>query len=192
VPTIADIDGDGVAELGVTSDPGVFASKPGRIHWFDLGVPYRPEGMEWPTFAHDMARTGSYKPPVRRMRMEVTISPPVVNAAHPAPPLTAVFARSSAVAIPSALFLDKVDGASVQRLEGKALGGSQAGRLVFRFEGEEVRSRLGGPGQYVLTFRSEVIGGVGGILFEGEAEIMVVGSSSEVSVGIQRRPISTP
>ena len=173
---VADIDHDGVADLGVTTEPGVFASKPARIHWFDLGVPYRPEGMEWPTWAHDMARTGSYSPPVRRLAMEVTLAPVVFHESLPAPPITVVATLpDDEEAAPASLFLDRVDGASVQRLDGKALGGSQAGRLVFRFEGEEVRSRLGGPGQYVLTFRSEVIGGVGGILFEGEAMLTLRG-----------------
>lgn len=184
VPTIADIDGDGMAELGVTSDPGVFASKPGRIHWFDLGVPYRPEGMEWPTFAHDMARTGSYSPPVRRVAMEVKIAPPVLNTGTPAPKLNVKFTLpADEEARPGAFTLVRVDGAAVAPVAGTAIGrqGARGGpfrRLRFEFDGEAIRALLGAPGVHNLTFRSEVIGGLGGVQFQGQTEMKLLASVS--------------
>ncbi len=178
---IADIDRDGVADLGVTTWPGAFATKPARIHWFDLGVPYRPEGMQWPTWAHDHARTGSYSPPVRRVSMDLEISPPLLNRTTPAPKLKVeVTLPSGETAAPTSLILVKVDGAAVGPVSG-TLKGQQGGssqpskKLKFEFDGEQVKAVLGNPGTHTLTFRSEVIGGVGGIQFEGEAVLQLIG-----------------
>jgi hypothetical protein len=175
--TIADIDRDGITDLGVTSEPGVFASKPATIHWFDLGVPFRPEGMEWPTWAHDMARTGSYSPPVQRVDMRVHLVPPVIHANTPAPPLTAIFRLPiDEAAMPTTFSLVKVDDEPVEPVEGQQLGGGLSGagifrRLVFHFDGEKVRSHLGNVGEHELTFRSETIGGLGGVQYEATASL---------------------
>jgi hypothetical protein len=176
-PTVADVNEDGVAELGIMSQAGLFGSGPTRIHWFNLGVPYRPEGMEWPTRAHDMARTGSYSPPVRRVSMRVQLFPPVMHANTPAPPLTAIFTLPrDASGGPTTFSLVKVDDEAVDPVEGQRLGGwldciKKPRRLVFRFDGEEVRSRLGSAGEHELIFRSEAIGGLGGVQYEATASL---------------------
>jgi hypothetical protein len=176
-PTVADLEADGVAELGVASESGIFRGGPVKIHWFDLGVPYRPEGMEWPTRAHDMARTGSYSPPVQRVSLGAGLFPPVIHSRTPAPRLTAVFrSLGDESDKPTTFSLVKVDDEPVEPVEGRQLGGWLGGlgrfsRLVFRFDGQEVRNRLGSVGEHELTFRSEVIGGLGGVQYEATASL---------------------
>ncbi len=186
---IADIDRDGIVDLGFTTWPGAFATKPARIHWFDLGVPYRPEGMQWPTWAHDQARTGSYTPPVRRVGMGLEISPPILNAITPAPKLKVeVTLPAGETAAPTSLILVKVDGAAVGPISGILKGkdggkASSSKKLKFEFDGEQIKAVLGNPGTHTLTFRSEVIGGVGGIQFEGEAAVVLSGGGSRGASG---------
>lgn len=180
--TVVDLEGDGVADLGVMSETGLFAVVPARIHWFDLGVPYRPEGMQWPTARHDMSRTGFYSPPVRHADMEVEVRPAVIQGQTPAPPLTVLIrlGSNSSGTVPAEIRLVKVNGVAVSEVSGSVLGKSSGsgghGRLTFRFDGDAVRALLPAPGIHTLTFRSEVIGGVGGIQFEGEATLIVGGA----------------
>ncbi|MFQ5765328.1 MAG: FG-GAP repeat domain-containing protein [Rhodospirillales bacterium] len=183
--TVTDIDQDGIADLNVTTFAGVFITLPGTIRWWNLGVPYRPEGMEWPTRAHDMARTGAYAPPVRRVGIDMRLLPRTLGAGTPAPPLTAVLTPADdASSVPTQWRLVQVDGQAIEPVDGTAVGErtesgrpfrrrASSGRLVFRFDGGAVRARLGGPGAHNLTFRSDVIGGLGGDQFEAEATITV-------------------
>ncbi len=61
-------------------------------------------------------------------------------------------------------------------LKGQAGGSSKPSKkLKFEFDGEQVKAVLGNPGTHSLTFRSEVIGGVGGIQFQGEAVLQLIG-----------------
>ncbi len=178
-PVVADIDGDGMAEISISTTPGIFVSNPATIHWFDLGVPYRPEGMQWPNVRHDMARTSSYRPPVRSGEMEVQIAPPALSAGTPAPEMTVLVRlpeEEKAETAPQNLSLVEIDGESIEplpgtRLNGRGLARGGGDRLIFRFAGEAVRERLGGPGPHQLTFRTEVIGGLGGIRFKGTGSL---------------------
>ncbi|MFQ5719933.1 MAG: FG-GAP repeat domain-containing protein [Acidobacteriota bacterium] len=179
-PTITDLDGDGQADLGVMSQLGLFGLGPVAVHWFELGVPYRPEGMEWPTRAHGMNRTGSYSPPVRRQTAEIRLVPRRMNATTPAPPVLALVSVGRNHVRPQTLALAKVDGETVAPVAGERLrqGGGRfrsAGRLLFRFDGEAIRARLVAGGKHTLTFRSEAVGGLGGVLYEGEATLQVWG-----------------
>ncbi|MFQ5718720.1 MAG: hypothetical protein ACE5IK_04145, partial [Acidobacteriota bacterium] len=64
-------------------------------------------------------------------------------------------------------------------------------RLIFRLDGEAVRSQLSAPGVHHLSFRTEVIGGLGGVLFEGEADLGLQESPSRrwsaLPVSVSRR-----
>jgi hypothetical protein len=180
-PTVADIDADGIADLGVMSDPGVFALQPARVHWFDLAVPYRPEGMEWPTRAHDMARTGAYAPPVKALEMTARVVPPILAEFLPAPTLRVVVrVAPDEDRRPEELYLVAVDGEAIEPLQGEPVPLSQrrpagALRRVFRFDGESVRDLLSGPGLHTLTFRSEVFSlGFGGERFEGDSRVFLI------------------
>ena len=184
-PTVTDLDGDGTAELGIMSDAGIFSrGQNALVHWFDLGVPYRPEGMEWPTWAHDMGRTGAYAPPVRRAEAEAKVVPRTLNASTPAPAVKVLLSLPDVAAgVPAELRLVKVDDRPVEAVVAAAdRGGLRPlgrSRLVFRFDGEAVRSRLGGPGTHQLTFRTEVIGGLGGVQYEAVASMTVRGAPGE-------------
>ncbi|MFQ5720659.1 MAG: FG-GAP repeat domain-containing protein [Acidobacteriota bacterium] len=182
--TVTDLDGDGMADLNVTAWPGIAISVPSIVHWFDLGVPYRPEGMEWPTRAHDMARTGRYEPPVHRQDLAIHLLPRTLSTVTPAPPLTAVVTLDNDQrTTPTQLQLVAVDGTRIEPLPATRLGTgagrfSARRRLIFRLDGEAVRSQLGAPGVHHLSFRTEVIGGLGGVLFEGNADLRLQESPS--------------
>jgi hypothetical protein len=175
-PTVADIDRDGIADLGVMSD----ARPAAVIHWFDLGVPYRPEGMEWPTEGHDMARTGAYSPPVQpveRRPAQVQLNPSVLESGTPATPLMAVVTLpADSTFVPNALRLVDVDGVPVSGVEayrrgGVANGSYTADKAVFHFDGRAVRDLLGGPGVHRLLFHSDILGDRGGVMYEAEADL---------------------
>jgi hypothetical protein len=99
----------------------------------------------------------------------------VIHASTPAPPLTAIFTLPRDESATATTFsLVKVDDEAVEPVEGHQLGGwlsciRKPRRLVFRFDGQDVRSRLGSVGEHELTFRSEVIGGLGGVQYEATA-----------------------
>ena len=112
-------------------------------------------------------------------------SPHVVQVETPSPPLTVLIRpeEESSATAPTELHLVKVNGTPVSEVSGAALGSSSGPgghrRLTFRFDGEAVRALLTGPGIHTLTFRSEVIGGLGGVQFEGEAELTLHGASKK-------------
>ena len=176
-PTVADIDRDGIADLGVMSEVG----RPNAfIEWFDLGVPYRPEGMEWPTEGHDMSRTGAYSPPVlpvERRPARVELRPDSLQTSTPAVPLIAlVTLPADSTLVPNSLRLVEVDGEPVaevvaHRLGGLANGSSTAGKALFQFDGRAVRDLLGGPGVHRLLFHSDILGDGGGVMYEAEADL---------------------
>ena len=152
------------------------------VRWFDLGVPYRPEGMEWPTAGHDMARTGAYSPPVlpvERRSVQVELRPSVLQSNTPAAPLLAVvILPAGSTLIPNSLKLVEVDGVSVSgvavyRRGGLANGSSIADKeaVVFQFDGRAVRDILGGPGVHRLLFHSDILGDAGGVMYEAEADL---------------------
>jgi len=175
-PTVADIDRDGIAELGVMSDARPTAAV---IHWFDLGVPYRPEGMEWPTEGHDMARTGAYSPPVQpveRRPVHVELHPDFIQSNTPATPLTAVLTLpDDSTLVPNALRLVEVDGTPVAEVVAYRRGGvgnlGSADTILFQFDGRAVVDLLGSPGVYRLLFNSDILGDRGGIMYEAEADL---------------------
>ncbi len=173
-PTVADIDRDGMADLGVVTEVGgPFNS---FIHWFDLGVPYRPEGMEWPAQGHDMARTGAYSPPVTRRSAQVRLRPSVMQSGAPMVPLTAVVTLPAGSGlVPSTIRLVEVDGVPVSGVKGFRLGGPlvkgtfTADKVIFQFDGPTVRDLLTGPGVHRLLFHSDILGD--GVMYEAEAEL---------------------
>jgi hypothetical protein len=176
-PVIADIDRDGMADLGVMTRANLTTS---LMHWFDLGVPYRPEGMEWPTEGHDMARTGAYSPPVQpveRRPAQVQLNPSVLESGTPATPLMAVVTLpADSTFVPNALRLVDVDGVPVSGVEayrrgGVANGSYTADKAVFHFDGRAVRDLLGGPGVHRLLFHSDILGDRGGVMYEAEADL---------------------
>jgi hypothetical protein len=63
---IADIDNDSLVELVATSnvrDWGEGWVNQGCIYVWDLEAPYNPATMHWPTFQHDLRRSGRYSAP---------------------------------------------------------------------------------------------------------------------------------
>jgi hypothetical protein len=175
-PSVADIDRDGIADLGVMSEAGPGAA---FVHWFDLGVPYRPEGMEWPTAGHDMARTGAYSPPVQPVELRpgrVELHPDFIPSNTPATPLTAVLTLpDDATLVPNALRLVEVDGTPVAEVVAYRRGGvgnlGTAGTILFQFDGRAVRAVLGATGPHLLTFHSDLLGDGGGVIYEAEVEL---------------------
>ena len=166
------------------------------VHWLKLGVPYRPEGMEWPTRAHDMARTGSYSPPVERRSTELSVLPSRLMAHVPAPPITVIARWTAGVDdVPATLRLVAVDGTPVPEIVGTSLASRRglgfSRRSVFRFDGEAVRAVLGEPGLHVVSFQSEAVGGLGGVLHVGETEVHLIGNRTPRFLGtISRRSAS--
>lgn len=170
--TVADIDADGIAELGFNSNSGARA---GLVYWLDLGVPYRPEGMEWPTWAHDMGRTGSYSPPVRTVEATVKVRPPLLPAATPMPPMQIILKIPKGEREPPGeIRLVAVNGGPIDPITGERTaqtGNLSAAVQVYRFPGEQVRAALPGPGRHQLTFESPIFGRLRGIQYRATGEV---------------------
>jgi hypothetical protein len=71
--TITDLDQDGDVDLLVGTVTGFGGTSDGRVFAFDLGTPYDPTTLHWPTFGHDVRHTSRYEPPDRRPRAVVTL-----------------------------------------------------------------------------------------------------------------------
>jgi hypothetical protein len=72
--TITDLDQDGDVDLLVGTVTGFGGTNDGRVFAFDLGTPYDPTTLHWPTFGHDVRHTSRYEPPDRRPRAVVTVA----------------------------------------------------------------------------------------------------------------------
>ena len=82
--------------------------------------------------------------------------------------LRVVFQLASAR--PRILRLCSINGQRVTELEGEFLE-DDGETVVFRLDGEAVRGLLRGPGEYRLGFWTEAVGGLDGVLYEGEATV---------------------
>ena len=78
---------------------------------------------------------------------------------------------------PEILRLVAVDGELVEEISGTLVGGargrSASRQLRFRFDGREIATAIGEPGAHELSFSTEAIGGLGGVLYEGTAELFL-------------------
>lgn len=59
-PAVADFDNDGFLEIAIA---GVNASSNGAVYIWDASGPAKSQALPWPTFHHDVARTGRYALP---------------------------------------------------------------------------------------------------------------------------------
>ena len=87
--TITDLDQDGDVDLLVGTVTGFGGTDDGRVFAFDLGTPYNPATMEWPTLGHDVRHTSRYEPPGERLAMKVELEPEVFVPGHPPAVVTA-------------------------------------------------------------------------------------------------------
>jgi hypothetical protein len=71
--TITDLDQDGDVDLLVGAISGIGGTNDGRVFAFDLGTPYDPTTMHWPTLGHDVRHTSRYEPPDKRPLAVVTL-----------------------------------------------------------------------------------------------------------------------
>lgn len=181
-PLVADIDRDGITDLGIMVQLGGWPTYRAFMWWFDLGVPYRPEGMQWPMEGHDRGRTGAYSPPVlpaglRSARVE--LNPNILQTSTPAAPLVAVITLpADSTLVPNVLRLVEVDGTPVSGMAAYRRGGLNNGSdvagneaVVFQFDRRAVVDLLGSPGVYRLLFNSDILGDQGGIMYEAEADL---------------------
>ncbi|MFQ5764579.1 MAG: FG-GAP repeat domain-containing protein [Rhodospirillales bacterium] len=174
--TVADIDEDGRVEISAASTPG-FGGTPATFHWFDIGTPYRPEGMQWPTRAHDHARTGAYTPPVRRETVRARVVPPIIGGLGLGPPLLVWLDLPGGQSGVEMLSLVAIDGNSIDPLPGTRRGSERPSigvNALFHFDREAVRAVLKTPGEHDLTFRTNLIGGLGGVQYEATAVVTVL------------------
>ena len=58
-PALADLDHDGKLDIIVA------AQGSGKVYAFKTGALYKPSTMQWPTYRHDLRRTGSFQKPLR-------------------------------------------------------------------------------------------------------------------------------
>jgi len=73
--TITDLDQDGDVDLLVGAVTGFGGTADGRVFAFDLGTPYDPSTMHWPTLGHDPQHTARYERPGERFAMRVKARP---------------------------------------------------------------------------------------------------------------------
>ena len=166
--TITDLDGDGDVDLLVAATAGLNGTNNGRVFAFDLGTPYDPTTMEWPTFAHDARHTSRYEPPARKVLMGVDLEPEVFDLDKPPSKLTAHLRLPAGYESVEVRFkIARLDFRPIRALAGTEIdsaGQGQAGERIVCFDGAALAAALRAqqpttPGRMPVTVNSDILDG---------------------------------
>ncbi|MFQ5767609.1 MAG: FG-GAP repeat domain-containing protein [Acidobacteriota bacterium] len=126
-PTFGDLDGDGLLDMTLAARSG-FLNAPGRVHVFGFHVPVNEAGMQWPTPAHDYARTSTWEPSTRHLEGRGSTAPGSLMPGDPGPLLTLFLEVPGTAPVEAGLAVTALAGVGIPPIPVEILPGGPGGR----------------------------------------------------------------